>query len=59
MPELSGFVGLSAKLPHSKVSIGYKGDIWFKAIDRGIDTRKTSNLTFNGPYASISIGLGD
>jgi hypothetical protein len=29
------------------------------AFDRGIDTHKTSNLTFNGPYASISIGLGD
>jgi len=59
VPELSGFIGLSAKLPHSKVSIGYKGDIWFGAVDRGIDTRKTSNLTFNGPYASISVGLGD
>ncbi|HUJ02355.1 MAG TPA: hypothetical protein VLW75_01870 [Rhizomicrobium sp.] len=59
VPELGGFIGLSAKLPHSKISIGYKGDIWFKAIDRGIDARKDSNLTFNGPYASISIGLGD
>ena len=59
VPELSGFVGLSAKLPHSKLSIGYRGDIWFGAVDRGIDTAKKSNLTFNGPYASISIGLGD
>jgi len=59
VPELSGFIGLSARLPHSKVSIGYKGDIWFGAMDTGIDARKTSNLTFNGPYASISIGLGD
>jgi len=59
VPELSGFIGLSAKLPHSKISIGYKGDIWFGAVDRGIDTAKKSNLTFNGPYASISIGLGD
>jgi len=59
VPELSGFIGLSAKLPHSKISIGYRGDIWFNAVDRGIDVAKKSNLTFNGPYASISIGLGD
>ena len=59
VPELSGFIGLSAKLPHSKISIGYRGDIWFGAVDRGIDVAKKSNLTFNGPYASISIGLGD
>ena len=55
--NVSGFIGLSAKLPHSKISIGYKGDIWFGAMDSGIDARKKSNLTFNGPYASISIGL--
>lgn len=59
VPEVSGFIGLSAKLPNSKISIGYRGDIWFKAVDRGIDERKTSNLTFNGPYASVSFGLGD
>ncbi len=59
VPELSGFIGLSAKLPHSKVSIGYRGDIWFNAMDTGIDAARKSNLTFNGPYASISIGLGD
>ncbi len=59
VPELSGFIGLSARLPHSKISIGYKGDIWFGALDRGIDAAKKSDLTFNGPYASISIGLGD
>jgi hypothetical protein len=59
VPDASAFIGLSFKLPHSKISFGYKGDIWFKANDRGIDARKDSNLTFNGPYASISIGLGD
>ncbi len=59
VPELSGFIGLSAKLPHSKISFGYRGDIWFKAMDTGIDARKTSDVTFNGPYASISFGLGD
>ncbi len=59
VPELSGFIGLSARYQALKLSLGYKGDIWFKAIDRGIDAAKKSNLTFNGPYASISIGLGD
>ncbi len=37
VPDVSGFIGLSAKLPHSKITIGYKGDIWFGAVDRGID----------------------
>ena len=59
VPDVGGFIGLSLKFPNSKVSFGYRGEILFKAVDRGIDAAKKSNLTFNGPYASISIGLGD
>jgi len=59
VPNLGGSVGVSFKYPNFKFSIGYRYDTFLNAMDTGIDARKTSNLTFNGPYASISIGLGD
>ncbi len=43
----------------AKISLGYKADFFFGAIDGGIDARKNENRAFFGPYASISIGLGD
>jgi len=59
VPNVGGSLGFSVKYPNFKVSLGYRYDTFLNAMDVGIDARKTSNLTFNGPYASISIGLGD
>jgi len=59
VPNVGGFAGLSVRYTDAKISIGYRADFFFNAIDNGIDTRKTDNRAFNGPYASISIGLGD
>ncbi len=59
VPNLGGYVGLSMKYSNAKISIGYRYDTFLNAMDTGIDAMKKSNLTFNGPYASISIGLGD
>ena len=59
VPHHGGFAALSWHSQHAKVSLGYRYDAFLNAMDTGIDARKTSNLTFNGPYASISIGLGD
>jgi len=59
VPNIGAVVGLSMKYPNVKFSLGYRYDTFLKAMDTGIDARKTSNLTFNGPYASISIGIGD
>jgi len=59
VPNIGGFVALTARYGDAKVSIGYRIDSFLNAMDTGIDARKNSNLTFNGPYASISIGLGD
>ncbi|HVP85004.1 MAG TPA: hypothetical protein VMS78_09800 [Rhizomicrobium sp.] len=42
----------------AKVSLGYRADFFFGAMDGGIDTRESYNRNFYGPYASISIGLG-
>jgi len=59
VPNLGSFVALSVKYPNVKFSMGYRYDTFLNAMDTGIDARKTSNLTFNGPYLSISVGLGD
>lgn len=59
IPNVGGFAGLSLKFPNAKVSIGYRADVFLNAMDTGYDAVKKSNLSFNGPYASISIGLGD
>lgn len=59
VPDLGGSVGMSFRYADAKVSFGYKADLFFNAIDGGIATRKTENRGFFGPYASISIGLGD
>jgi iron complex outermembrane recepter protein len=59
VPNVGGSIGLSYRYAGAKLSIGYRADFFFGAMDTGIDKAKKSNLTFNGPYASISIGLGD
>jgi len=59
IPNLGGFAGISLKFPNAKVSLGYRADVFFGAVDGGIDVRKSQNRAFYGPYASISIGLGD
>jgi hypothetical protein len=58
IPNLGGFAGLSVKYPNAKVSLGYRTDFFFGAVDAGIDQRRTKNLGFSGPFATISIGLG-
>ncbi|HVT23172.1 MAG TPA: hypothetical protein VHD95_00975 [Rhizomicrobium sp.] len=57
IPNVGGLVGLSVKFPNAKVSLGYRGDFFFGAMDGGIDVRKTYDRNFYGPYATISIGL--
>jgi hypothetical protein len=57
VPNIGGFAGLSFKYPNAKVSLGYRADFFFGAIDGGIDARKTYDRSFYGPYATVSIGL--
>jgi hypothetical protein len=58
VPNIGGFAGLSLKFPSAKVSLGYRADFFFGAMDGGVDTRKTYDRSFYGPFAKISIGLG-
>lgn len=58
VPNVGGTVGLSWKLQNFKMSFGYRADFFFGAMDDGIDTRKTYDRDFYGPFATIAIGLG-
>jgi iron complex outermembrane receptor protein len=58
VPNVGALFGLSYKYQNAKVSFGYRVDEFFGAMDGGIDTHKSENRGFNGPYANISIGLG-
>lgn len=57
VPNVGGFAGLSLRFPNAKVSVGYRVDAFFGAMDGGIDARKTYDRDFYGPFATISIGL--
>ncbi len=59
VPNFGGSVGLSLSWANAKISMGYRYDTFLNAMDTGIDKRKASAMSFQGPYASISIGLGD
>jgi len=59
VPNLGGFAGVSWQEPNAKVTFGYRADFFFGAMDAGIDARKTYNRGFYGPFAAITIGLGD
>lgn len=58
VPNLGGYAALSLKYSRVKISLGYRVDYFFNAMDGGIDTRKTYDRGFYGPFASFSIGLG-
>jgi hypothetical protein len=59
VPNVGGFAGVSWRVQDFKISFGYRADFFFGAIDGGIDARKSETLGFKGPFASISVGLGD
>lgn len=58
VPNVGAFAGLSFKYSAAQVSFGYKADFFFGAMDGGIDIRRSEDVGFHGPYASVSIGLG-
>jgi hypothetical protein len=58
VPDLGGFAGFSVRYPNAKVSLGYRADFFFGAMDTGIDARHAQTVGFHGPFATIGIGLG-
>jgi iron complex outermembrane receptor protein len=58
VPNVGAFAGASYNFPNARVSIGYRADFFFDAMDVGIDKRKSETLVFYGPFAGVSVGLG-
>jgi len=58
VPNLGGFAALSYRFTSAKLSMGYRADFFFGAMDGGLDTRRSMTTGYHGPYATISIGLG-
>ncbi|HWA31303.1 MAG TPA: hypothetical protein VG867_09400, partial [Rhizomicrobium sp.] len=58
VPNLGGFAGVSMRYSNAKLSLGYRGDFFFGALDGGIDTAQRTTVGFYGPFATISLGLG-
>ena len=59
VPNVGGVAGVSIRFPNAKISFGYRADVFFNAFDGGWDQRNSQNRLTAGPYASISIGLGE
>jgi iron complex outermembrane receptor protein len=58
VPNIGGSLGVSFAYSSVKIDAGYRADMFFGAMDGGIDTRKSENRDFYGPFATISIGIG-
>lgn len=57
VPNLGGFAGVSLRFPNAKVSLGYRADWFFGAMDGGVGVAKSENAGLHGPFAAISIGF--
>src|SRR6185312_15982666 len=58
VPNVGGFAGLSFRYANARISAGYRADFFLGAVDGGIDSRRTYDRNFYGPFATVSIGLG-
>jgi hypothetical protein len=58
VPNVGGFAGMTYRIHDFKISAGYRADFFLGAMDGGIDTRKSENVGFYGPFASVSVGIG-
>mgnify|MGYP001555147485 FL=1 len=58
VPNIGGFAGFTYHIQNFKISAGYRADFFFGAMDGGVDTRKSEDQKFYGPFATISLGLG-
>jgi|HubBroStandDraft_2_1064218.scaffolds.fasta_scaffold02368_3 iron complex outermembrane receptor protein len=58
VPDLGASVAFTYRIESFKVNVGYRGDFFFGAMDTGGDVARKSNVSFYGPFAAISVGLG-
>jgi hypothetical protein len=58
VPNIGGIVGATWRIQNFKLSAGYRADLFFGAMDGGIDAAKKENIGFYGPFATVSVGIG-
>ncbi len=58
VPNIGGSFAVAYRFDNAKLDLGYRADLFFNAMDTGMDARKTSNVLYHGPFATLSIGLG-
>jgi len=57
VPNIGGYLGASFRYRNSKLSLGYRADTFFNAMDGGQQTKETYTRGFYGPYLNVSLGL--
>ena len=57
VPEAGAYAALYYRFPNAKVSLGYRADWYFNALDGGLASAQQVDRGFFGPFASISIGV--
>jgi hypothetical protein len=58
VPNLGGYLGASMRYHDGKISLGYRADTFFNAMDGGQATARSYTRGFYGPYLNVSLGLG-
>ncbi len=58
VPNLGGAIGISYRFRDLKLNFGYRADFFFHAINTGFTGKSAITRGYQGPYASISVGLG-
>jgi hypothetical protein len=58
VPNVGSYAAIAYRLGDVKISLGYRADLFFGAVDGGIDTPQNFDRGFYGPFASISVGIG-
>jgi len=59
IPNAQGSAAISFSLPNAKITVGYRADVYWNVVDGGIANRRSISRSFYGPFASLSVGLGD
>ncbi|HEY5238087.1 MAG TPA: hypothetical protein VIJ62_06880 [Rhizomicrobium sp.] len=58
VPNVGATAALSFHYADAKVTLGYSADMFFGAMDGGIDAHKNENRSFYGPFVTVAVGLG-
>ena len=58
VPNAGGTAGISVRYPNAKLTLGYRADFFFGAMDGGVNAHKSETRGFYGPFATVSMGFG-